>query len=407
MRILLLSQWYPPEPMKLLSDMAETLKEFGHDVTVLTGFPNWPSGRIYPGYAIRIRQKEFQSGVPVIRVPIYPDHSRSKQKRILNLLSFVVSSSAFGPLFCKRPDIIHAIQPPTTCLAAWHLGRIWNVPFTYEVQDMWPETLQATNMITNVNSLSTVGKYCEWVYGKAAAIRVISPGFGENLVSKGVPACKVHFIPNWVDADFYTPDISFNALAGEISVPQAFKIVYAGTIGLAQGLETVLDAASLLTDLPDICFLLAGDGLELPRLRESASQRGLKNVRFLGRLPMEKMPQLYALSDGLLVHLKDNPLFRITIPHKTLTYLAAGKPVIAAVEGDVSNLIEAAGAGLTCRSGDPVALADAVRKLYSLPADERNQLGTQGRRVSVERYGRRQLVAQIAEMFESVTKIEP
>ena len=197
MRILILSQWYPPEPMKLLSDMAETLMEKGHDVVVLTGFPNWPEGRLYPGYKIKLRQKEMIGGVPVIRIPLYPNHSKSKIRRISNYLSFVITSSLLGVLFIQRPDIIHAIQPPTTCLPAWFLSRLWRIPFTYEVQDMWPETLEATGMMNNKKVLSLVSRFCDWSYRKADAIRVISPGFRENLIAR-VPPEKIHVISNWL-----------------------------------------------------------------------------------------------------------------------------------------------------------------------------------------------------------------
>ncbi|MCE5199482.1 glycosyltransferase family 4 protein, partial [bacterium] len=205
MRILMLSQYYPPEPMRLLSDMAQSLQSLGHEVTVLTGFPNWPTGEVYPGYRTSLRKKEMMDGVPVVRIPLYPDHSKSARKRAMNFVSFPISACTFGPLFVKRPDIIHAIQPPTTCFAAWYLSKLWNVPFTYEVQDMWPETLSATGMVGSQRVLETVGRFCKWAYNKAAAVRVISPGFRENLLGKGVRSDKIHVIQNWVDTDLYKP----------------------------------------------------------------------------------------------------------------------------------------------------------------------------------------------------------
>lgn len=402
MRILILSQWYPPEPMKLLSDMAETLKAKGHDVVVLTGFPNWPEGKLYPGYKIRLWQKETIGGVPIVRIPLYPDHSRSKIRRIANYLSFVISASLLGFFLIRRPDIIHAIQPPTTCFPAWFLSRLWRVPFTYEIQDMWPETLQATGMVNDERILTAVSRFCNWAYARAAAVRVISPGFRQNLIEKRVPSEKIHLISNWVDTDFYKPRPPDTSLSERFGFKGRFNILYAGTIGLAQGIETVLAAAELLKDLPNIQFVFAGDGLALLSLQAYAASRNNKNVNFLGRQPMALMPDLYALADILLVHLKDDPLFRITIPHKTLTYLAAGKPILAAVEGDVAEIINSNHAGLTCPPGNPEALADKVRMFYNMTLDVREKIGENGRKTACNLYGRKQLVDKTEFMFQSV-----
>jgi colanic acid biosynthesis glycosyl transferase WcaI len=173
-------------------------------------------------------------------------------------------------------------------------------------------------------------------------------------------------------------------------------------MGPAQNMQTVVEAAALLTDLPEVQFVLVGDGNDLPQLKRLAEEKGLRNVKFLGRFPMEEVPKLYALAEVLLIHLRDDPLFRITIPHKTYTYLASGKPVLAAVEGDVAEVIWTAGAGLSCRQGNPEVLAETVRKFYAMPAAEREAMGANGRKVACEHYGRRRLVGEIMEMLESV-----
>jgi colanic acid biosynthesis glycosyl transferase WcaI len=402
MKILILSQWYPPEPMKLLSDMAETLCDMGHSVTVLTGFPNWPAGKLYPGYSIKLKACEYMGNVPIVRLPLYPDHSRSSIRRMMNFASFMASASVLGTFSAPRPDIIHVIQPPTTCFPAWVLSRVWGVPFTYEVQDMWPETLKATGMVHSEEVLSMVSSYCRWSYGKAAAIRVISPGFRADLIRKGVQPEKIHLIPNWVDTDFYSPQVPSSSLGARLHMNGRFNILYAGTIGLAQGIETILQAAELVTHLPEVQFVLAGDGMDLHRLERAASDRKLENLKFLGRLPVDMMPAIYALADVLLVHLKDDPLFRMTIPHKTLTYLSAGKPIIAAIEGDVAELVSSAKAGLTCPSGNPEGLAQAVMRLYQMPAAARQKLGENGRLTACAEYSRDGMISQIVSMFESV-----
>ena len=288
MRILILTQWYRPEPSQLLPELAQTLMELGHEVEVLTGFPNYPSGKLYPGYKVRIRQREVIDGVPVVRAPLYPDHSRSGMRRTINYLSFAASVCLFGWQGVARPDVIFVYHPPLTVgIPAILLGRLWNTPFVYQIQDMWPETLSATGMLRNKKVLNWVGKAACWIYSQATAICVISPGFRRNLLDKGVPGEKIHVIPNWVNTETYYPVDPDPDQARQLGLSGRFNIMFAGNIGEAQGLETVLDAALLLKDLPEVQFVLVGDGVAAPRLREQAQTRRLSNVRFLGRYPAE------------------------------------------------------------------------------------------------------------------------
>lgn len=406
MKVLILSQWYPPEPMKLLSDMTETLQELGHEVTVLTGFPNWPSGTLYPGYRLRLWQREVQNGVQIIRVPLFPDHSRSAFRRTLNFLSFALSATMLGPWLARRPDVIHLIHPPITAgLPALVLSLLWRVPFTMEIQDMWPENLRATGMVRNEGVLRCVGAFAKLVYWRCCTIRVISPGFRKNLLEKGVPNSKVGVISNWVDTDIYRPIPPDRELAQKLGLHGCFTVMYAGTIGLAQGLDVVLGAAALLRDLQQVQFVLVGDGVEAGTLSRVASERHLDNVKFVGRYPGEQMPGLYALADVLLVHLRDDPLFRITIPHKVFTYLASGKPVLVAGEGDVADLVESTAAGLTCRPSDARALARTVRSFHEMSDESRRAMGENGRRAASGSYGRLDLVSKICRVLEEAAGV--
>ena len=401
MKILILTQWYPPEPQEFLSELAESLREFGHDVTVLTGFPNWPSGKLYPGYRIRLWQREHIRGIPIIRVPLYPDHSHSAFLRIINFLSFLMSAVVLGSWLIPRVDVIHVIHPPLTMGgAAWVLSRLHRIPFTYEIQDMWPETLRATGMLNNEQALALVGMFAKWVYRCTKIIRVISPGFKANLVNKGVHPDKIRVISNWVDTDFFRPFPPDFALAQQFGFNGVFNVVFTGTIGLAQGLETVLEAALLLRDLPEIQFVLIGDGADLEHLQGIATERQIANVRFLGRHPANLMPRFNALADVLFLHLRDDPLFRITIPHKIFTYLASGKAILGAVSGDAAEVISNAQAGVVCPPADPKALAEAVRMLYHLTPSERQTMGENGRRAAEELYGRAPLISQVEKMLK-------
>lgn len=400
MRIVLVTQWYPPEPAKLLADWAESLTEMGHDVTVLTGFPNYPSGKLYPGFRLAAWRREVVNGVSVVRVPLYPSHDASAIRRIINYASFALSASLLGPLLIRRPHVVHVLLNPLTAIwPAWVISRLFRVPLTCEVQDIWPETLAATGMIQNRWALALVGAFANWSYRRASAIRVISRGFFSNLQSKGVHADTLHIIPNSVDvpdSESISPDPD---LAQQLSLTGRFTVMFAGNMGPAQDLANVLEAAALLRKFPQVQIALVGDGVDLQRLRQIKRERSLSNVHFLGRYPVDKMPHLYALADVLLVHLRDDPLFRITIPHKTYSYMASGKPVLAAVEGDVADTIERSGAGIACRAGHPKALADAILHLYSMSPDQRRVMADNGRYAVRNSFSRETVVGQLATML--------
>ena len=405
MNILFLTQWYPPEPGLLQQELAQTLIEKGHFVTVLTGFPNFPFGKLYPGYRIKFVQREMIAGVPIVRVPLYPEHSRSSIKRTFNYLSFALSCALFGWFYIPKPDVIFVYHPPLTVgIPAYILSRLLKIPFVYQVQDMWPETLVATGMLSNTAILTIVGRFAKWLYKKAAAICVISPGFYVNLIKKGVPDHKIHVISNWVDSEAYYIADPNPFLAEELGLKNRFNVMFAGIIGAAQGLEVVLAAAKLLHDYKNIQFVLVGDGIALPELQKTANALNLKNVLFLGRYPQEYMPGLYALADVLFIHLKNDPLFSITIPHKTLTYMASGKPILAAVDGDTADVITQAGAGITCAPSDPEALAEAVIKLHQFEKAKLLRLGQNGRQTAKNIYSREHLVTKIESVLIQVAK---
>ena len=396
MRILILTQWYLPESALLLKELVQNLLAGGHQVSILTGFPNYPTGKIYPGYRLKLYQREVLEGVPIVRVPLYPDHSRSAVRRVFNYVSFAVSGTLLGPWLQKPPNVIFVFSPPLTIglPAAW-LSSIWRVPFVFQIQDLWPETLSATGMLTNRFILNWVGRFACWVYRRAHSILVISPGFKRNLLRKGVPENKLFFIPNWVDPLTYHPAEADTTMASKLGLAGRFNIMFAGNIGEAQGLETVIEAADLLRDMSDIQFVIVGDGTALPFLQQAVQLRNLKNVRFLGRYPSSAMSKLYALADVLLVHLKSDPLFKITIPHKILAYLAAGKPILAAVEGDAADLVVSNGAGIACPPSDPVALAETVNRFLEMDAGTRRQMGAAGQTAIESKYSRSRIIPQI------------
>lgn len=406
MKILILSQWYPPEPITIPHEMACDLVKRGHHVLSITGFPNYPFGRIYPGYQQRFWRWEEMDGVQVLRLPLYPYHGRSGALRAVNFLSFAASASLLSPFLCGSIDIIYVYHPPLTIgLPAWMVSLLRRAPFVYDIKDMWPETLRATGMTQSKIVYSTLNSLAKLIYSRAAAIVVPSPGFKRNLVTKGVSADKIYTVPNWADERLYHPVPSDPALAREYGLAGRFNVIYAGNIGLAQGLDTVIEAARYLEDLPDVQFVLIGDGVDEPRLRQKVVEHGIKNVRLLGRQPAERMPCFLALADVLLVHLKRDPLFEITIPSKTLAYMACGRPILMAAAGDAADVVRNAGAGLICAPQDPQALADTVRSFYAMPAIERERMGQSGREAFLKHYTKRALMDRYEALFEEIVYI--
>lgn len=405
MQVLTLSQWYIPEPDVKIHLLGKDLVERGHQVTAITGFPNYPQGRIYPGYHQRAWQWEEMDGVRVLRLPLYPDHSRSAVRRSLNYLSFATSASLLGPALCGPADVMWVYHPPLTVgIPAWWIGLLRQVPFVYEIQDIWPETVAATGMMTNSAALHWLGKLGQFVYRQAAAIIVISPGFRQNLIAKGVPPEKIHVIPNWADEGIYHPVPPDRALADQYGLTGRFNVIYGGNLGIAQAMQNILAAAALLRDLPAIQFVLIGDGVDEVALRQQATEQRLNNVCFIGRHPAERMPYFFALADALLVHLKRDPLFEITIPGKITAYLACGRPIVSSVLGDAADVVQDAGAGLVCPPEDPAALAQAVRDLYEMPAEQREGMSQAGRRAFLANYTRQALMDRYEALLTEVAE---
>ena len=405
MRILILSQWNPPEPASIPHAMARSLIQRGHQVLSITGFPNYPSGKIYPGYRQRLWRREEIEGVPVLRLPLYPDHSRSGVRRALNFLSFAASASLLGPILSGPADVMWVYHPPLTIgIPAWWIGLLRRVPFVYDIKDMWPETLVATDMMRSRTALAMLSRLARFVYARAAAITVVSPGFNRNLIGKGVPADKIYVIPNWADEHVYRPVPPDQALADKYGFNGRFNVVFAGYMGFAQGLDTVIAAAQQLSDLPEVQFTLIGDGVDEARLQQMVIKKQVGNVRFLGRQPAERMPHFFALADVLLVHLKRDPLFEITIPSKTLAYMACERPILMAVAGDAADVVRDTGAGLTCPPQDAKALATAVRTLYTMSVAERERMGKAGREAFLNHYTRRVLMDRYEALFENIVR---
>ena len=378
MKILFVTQWFEPEPSIKNMLFIRELAARGHDVQVLTGFPNYPGGKLYPGYRIRPWVREEMEGIKVLRVALYPSHDKSGSRRVLNYLSFAVSAAVIGSALIRKPDVMYVYHPPMTVgLAATVIGFFRKTPFVIDIQDLWPDTVAASGMLSNSLALRILGSVCNFVYRRARRITVLSPGFKQTLVDRGVPPEKVDVIYNWCDENAMSPK---GGPVIRLGTPGHFSVLFAGIMGFAQDIESVLLAARICqTTTPDVEFLFMGGGVDRPRLEHLAEEMGLENVTFLQPRPMHEMGAVFMGIDALLVHLKDDPLFRITIPSKTQAYLAAGKPILMGVRGDAANLIERSQSGVICEPGNPESIAEAVKQLVSAGPERLAAMGRSGR----------------------------
>ncbi len=381
MKILIVSQWFQPESFTKGIPFAHALMARGHQVQVLTGYPNYPSGKVFGGYKIRLYQKEVMEGVTVHRVPLYPSHDSSGLRRTANYLSYAFSAAAIGPWVTEKADVIYVYHPPPTAyLPAFVLKLFRRIPVVLDIQDFWPDTLAATGMFNHPFGLRMVDRYCRFFYHRADRIAVLSPGFKQKLIEKNVPAEKIEVIYNWCDETQIESEPPTEEFLKELSFHNRFSVLFAGNMGKAQALESVLQAARILQPQnPKILFTFIGGGVEVDHLKQTAARMELRNVQFLPARPRSEIGRVLNAADVLLVHLKEDPLFRITIPSKIQAYMYVGKPILAAVSGDAADLVEQAGAGLACPSEKPERLAECVLRFAEMSAQERMQMGQRGR----------------------------
>ncbi len=392
MKILYVSQYFPPEmgaPAARAAELSRHWVQMGHDATVLTGFPNHPTGIVPPEWRWRLRRlcyTETVDGVHVARTWLWPLPNRKAHERMRSYTSFFLSSALRG-LNLAKPDVVIGTSPQLlVALSAWWLARQKRVPFVFEVRDLWPESLAAVGAGGEGTLLHrALGAIAGFLYRRADRIVVVTPAFKDHLIHHWhVPAKKISIVENGVETDVFRPDPAVAATGFElarrgIETDGRFLVCYIGTLGMAHGLETLIAAAEeLQTALPTCLFLLIGEGAEKQRIMELSSARGLTNVKFLGEQPRHRIPALVSAADACLVMLKKTELFKTVIPTKLLEYMACERPVIVAVDGQARKLVEDARAGVFVPPEDSHALAQTICAL-ALNPDERRHMGFNGR----------------------------
>jgi colanic acid biosynthesis glycosyl transferase WcaI len=410
MDILYVSQYFPPEmgaPAARAAELSYHWVSAGHQVTVLTGFPNHPTGTIPENYRAPLRRLVFHEtvhGVNVVRSWLLPFPNRKSWERMLNYSSFCVSSALTG-LQIPRPDLVIGSSPQLlVALSAYWIARLKRVPFIFEVRDLWPESLSAVG-VGGENSLlhRLLRGIASYLYSRADQVVVVTPAFKQFLAEKyQVPIDKISIIPNGVETAHFSPEMKDEFLHRRLGIKSEFTVCYIGTLGMAHGLETLIEAARRLQAThPQITFLIVGEGSEKQHLMNLANSLRLKNVRFVDQQPRELVPQFVNASDAAAVLLKKSEVFKTVIPTKMLEFMSCARPLIAGVEGQAQELLQDAHAGICFEPGNVLALVDAILTLFSQPS-LRESCGRNGRRYIIQNLSRKQTAFDYVNVLQNV-----
>jgi glycosyltransferase involved in cell wall biosynthesis len=376
--------------------MATHWQACGNEVTILAGIPNWPTGKVAQGYEGKFLVRERYEGLRVVRSWVFATPNEGVVKRVANHASFLASAPLASLFATRRPDIVIATSPPLfAALAGLGIATRFGVPLILDIRDLWPDAIFALGQMRQPAARRLLRSVERLLYRQAVVVVAVSPRFRQPILARGASAVEV--IPNGADLQFFCPGPQDTELRRVLGWEGKFVVLYAGTLGMAHGLRTVLDAAELLGDTP-AHFALVGEGAERTQLEAEAAHRGLANVQFLPLQPREQMPALYRASDVCLVALRSIPLFERFIPSKIFEIMACGRPVIAAVAGEARDVVQAAGAGVSVEPGSGPRLAEGVRQ--AMNSDVLQQMGASGRMFVEENYDR-------AEMAERYLRVLP
>ncbi|MHC4884871.1 MAG: glycosyltransferase family 4 protein [Planctomycetota bacterium] len=375
MKILFLTENFPPEMNAAATRVFERACYWidgGHEVTIITCAPNFPQGKVHDGYKNRWYQVETMNGMRVVRVKTYISANAGTGKRILDFLSFMIMGT-LASLFEKKFDVVAATSPQFfSAVAGWMVGLLRRRPFVFELGDLWPASITAVGAMNENLFLRWMEKLELFLYRQSECVAALTQSFKKDLIRRDIPAEKIGVVINGVDLSRYQPAPRDTELAETWGVGDRFCISYIGTHGMAHALENVVEAADLLKDIPEICFLFVGPGAAREGMIELAKAKGLTNMIFVPAQPKETMPRFWSLSDVALVHLKDTPVFESVIPSKIFEAMGMGLPILlASPEGEASEIVLHEKAGLHVIPEDPALLAEAVRCLYTQPEQRR------------------------------------
>lgn len=379
-------------------ELARYLGQHGYQVTVISSPISYLTGRGRNQKMSWLEREDGGAGVTILRVYTYPALHRSFVHRVFSFLSFMLSSFIVG-LRVRKVDLVWGTSPPIfQGLTAWALSRLKRVPLLFEVRDLWPAFAVAVGVLRNPLLIRASEWLEKFLYHQADRVIVNSPGFVEFVRKRG--ARQVELLPNGADLNMFHPQWDGATFRQEYNLEDKFIALYAGAHGMSNDLDVVLEAAALLKDRPEIVIVLLGDGKEKPRLMAKAAAMELPNVYFLPPFPKKEMPQVLAAADACIAILKPIELYKTVYPNKVFDYMAAGRPVVLAIDGVIREVVEQAGAGIAVRPGDAAQLAEAIQALADQP-ERRQTMGLAGRRHVEAYFNRAHLAQQLANLVEA------
>src|SRR3990167_2626530 len=396
MNILIISQYFWPESFRI-NDLAEGLAERGHQVTVLTGKPNYPGGEYYKGYGFLKKNHDTYRSMNIVRAPLVPRGKNSNLGLAMNYLSFAFFASMVGVLKCKRPDVIFVYEPSpiTVGLPAIFFKKIKKVPIIFWVQDLWPESVIAVNGIRSKKILKCLEKLVRFIYSHCDTILTTSRSFFDPIKRFNVSEDKLRYFPQTAELLYQPMDPALCEAEGKL-MPQGFRILFSGNIGVSQDIETIIQSAILLKQHKEIKWIFLGDGSKRSWLQDAIIRNALTDtVYWLGHHPVESIPRFFACADAFLVTVKKDPAFSCTVPAKIQSYLACAKPIVGALDGEGRSIIEESKAGVVTQSSDPASLAQIAMDLHSLKPDVRMQMGLNGKKYFDEHFQRDMLLGKL------------
>ncbi|QZI73620.1 glycosyltransferase family 4 protein [Pseudomonas protegens] len=403
MKLLIFSQYFSPENF-IINDIARTLVAQGHEVVVATGKPNYPDGRIFAGYrAWGCQYERYLDSIDVLRVPLWPRGEGGAKNMVLNYLSFVFAGLVFFPWMLRKREfdaiLVFAPSPITQAIPAIPIKWLKRAQLALWIQDLWPESLAATGFVKSPYLLKMVGWMVRGIYAGCDRLLVQSHAFVDS-VARYAPRKKITYYPNSVDAQTFNAEVEVDEQLSQV-LKAHFCVVFAGNLGTAQALETLVEAAKQLRDEPDVRLVLVGSGSRLEWLREQKQVHSLDNLILPGRFPAVAMPAVFAQSSALLVSLNNESIFAQTIPSKVQSYLASGKPIIASLNGEGARVVQEARAGLTSPAEEVAPLVANIRKMYSLGGAQREEMGRCGRSYFAAHFEMDQQVRSLVELLKT------
>lgn len=405
MRILVVCQYFAPEPFRV-SALCESLQALGHEVTVLTGMPNYPEGKLYQGYGLTGPWHELgRTGIEIFRAPLVPRGKGGKASLALNYISFALSASLRSLFLLRRPfDLIFVYQlsPITMALPAILLSKLKRIPLVLYSLDLWPDTVAATGVHLPLPMNRLLVRVCSHIYNQPQRLLVSSRGFICRMLALGVSTERLYYWPQSIRSEI--PTVTNDKIYSiRDKIPSGFILMFTGNIGASQGFPTILAAAEKLKVLKDLHWVILGEGRLRTWVEDQVRVRGLhNNFHLLGRYPSQDMPFWYNMADALLVSLKKDPAFSLTLPAKVQSYLAAGKPIVAAMDGEGARVVQEAQAGLVCGSDDPDGLAAIITKMMALPNRELAQFGINGMEYVHNHFNQDQLMKEMDEILTTL-----